>query len=185
MVMALDIETKPWTRADLARLPDDGNRYEVLDGQLLVTPQGSPPHQRIATELMLLIGPYLRPTEAAHIVGPGAVPFGDNELQPDIQVIPGPRRGEKWTDLPAPLLVVEVLSGSTARRELGVKLRAYLDRVLIPTVWLVDHGAREVHVGERGTPLRVERELLSWHAPGAAEPLRINLPDFFVAALGE
>src|SRR5689334_17773334 len=44
---------RPWTRADLARLPDDGNRYEVLDGELLVTPQANPPHQRWAALLLV------------------------------------------------------------------------------------------------------------------------------------
>ena len=46
MVMVAQAVRKGWTRADLLRLPDDGNRYEVLDGKLLVTPQASYPHQR-------------------------------------------------------------------------------------------------------------------------------------------
>ena len=80
---------RPWTRADLARLPDDGNRYEVLDGQLLVTPQATYAHQRVAIELAMRLEIYARQHAVAHVVGPGAVPFRKNELQPDVQVIPG------------------------------------------------------------------------------------------------
>ena len=47
--MQMVTKTRRWTRDDLAALPDDGNRYEVLDGELLVTPQAAYRHQRIAT----------------------------------------------------------------------------------------------------------------------------------------
>jgi Uma2 family endonuclease len=175
---------RPWTRADLARLPDDGNRYEVLDGALLVTPQASLAHQRVALRLAMAIETYVANYGVAHVVGPGAVPFGKNELQPDIQVIPGHPRLGNWADAPAPILVVEVLSRSTERRDLGIKLDAYMDRVHVPTVWIVDQKQREVHICVRGAPPRIERQSLEWQAPDAPEPLRIDLPAFFVSALG-
>jgi Uma2 family endonuclease len=114
--MQTAIKTRPWTRADLARLPDDGNRYEVLDGELLVTPQASVSHQRIAIELSMALEQYCARHSIGFVVGPGAVPFGKNELQPDVQVIPGPPppAKTKWTALPLPLLVVEILSDSTS-----------------------------------------------------------------------
>ena len=176
---------RPWTRADLARLPDDGNRYEVLDGQLLVTPQASHDHQRVALELAMLLGRYVRRHDVAYVVGPGAVPFKKNELQPDVQVIPGPRRSATWDSVPAPILVVEVLSASTRHRDFGVKLDAYVGRVRVPAVWVVDHRKREVHVIARGGEPRIERQTLEWLAPGAPEPLRIELPAFFKDALGD
>ena len=176
---------RPWTRADLARLPDDGNRYEVLDGQLLVTPQASRAHQYVASQLAFALEQYLRPIGVAHVVGPGAVPFGPNELQPDVMVIPGPRRPGRWEDGPTPILVVEVLSRSSRRFDLGAKLDAYSGRLGIPSVWVVDHRQREIHVCERGMPPRVERETIEWKAGGAPEPLTIGLPAFFREALGE
>ena len=175
---------RPWTRADLARLPDDGNRYEVLDGRLLVTPQASYGHQRVAFQLAVALESYLSPFRIANVVGPGAVPFKTNELQPDVQVIPGLPSDVKWTQLPRPLLVVEVLSTSTRRRDFGIKLDAYLDRVRVPVVWIVDRWERTVHVSERGVEPHIECMLLEWHAPGVPEPLRINLPDFFREVLG-
>jgi Uma2 family endonuclease len=177
-------ETKPWTRAELQRLPNDGNRYEVLDGRLLVTPQASPPHQRVIAAAFRRLDAYVRATGIGYVVGPGAVPFGDNELQPDVQVIPGPPHGDRWEDTPTPVLVVEVLSRSSRRHDAGVKLAACRTRLGVPAVWLVDHHAREVHVHETGTPFRVERETLVWHPTAVSEPLRMDLLTLFREALG-
>ena len=52
--MHMATRTRPWTRADLARLPDDGNRYEVLDGELFVTPQAGVPHQETGANCELV-----------------------------------------------------------------------------------------------------------------------------------
>lgn len=159
-----DPAPRPWKRADLARLPDDGNRYEVLDGALLVTPKASQPHQLVAVELMILLERYVRPSRAAYVVGPGAVPFGENELQPDVQVIPGPRESSTWDFVPAPILVVEVLSTSTRRRDFGIKLDAFLGRVRVPTVWIVDRWAH-------GACLRARRRIA-----GRAQHTRVARP---------
>ena len=48
-----------WDYSDYARLPDDGNRYEVIDGELLVTPAPSPLHQRILARLLMLLDSYV------------------------------------------------------------------------------------------------------------------------------
>ncbi|MDA1082694.1 MAG: Uma2 family endonuclease [Gemmatimonadetes bacterium] len=106
-------------------------------------------------------------------------------MQPDVQVIPGaPRRGD-WESFPAPLLVIEVLSGSSRRFDLGVKLDAYSTRVGVQTVWIVDHKLREFHVLERGRAPIVERETVQWHPSGAPHPLAIDVKEFFRNALGE
>ena len=143
--MHMATKTLRWTRADLERLPDDGNRYEVLDGELFVTPQAAHDHQRIALRLAVMLEPYCARHALGGVVGPGAVVFGSNELQPDVQVVPGaePPRGAKWEDLPLPLLVVEILSDSTRRRDLGKKREAY-ERLGIPTYWVVDPDQRRV-----------------------------------------
>ena len=152
---ARSLRTRAWTRADLERLPDDGNRYEVLDGALLVTPQAAFSHQEIATRLAVALSAYCMAHGIGGVVAPGSVPHGKSELQPDVQVIPGrPPRGAKWTSLPRPFLVVEVLSDSTSRRDLGVKRDAYL-RWGIPEYWAVDLDAKRVpYSGARTTPAR-------------------------------
>jgi Uma2 family endonuclease len=49
--MHMALKARRWTRSDLDRLPDDGNRYEVIDGQLLVTPPPSVAHEEIVASL--------------------------------------------------------------------------------------------------------------------------------------
>ncbi|MEA3247795.1 MAG: Uma2 family endonuclease, partial [Gemmatimonadota bacterium] len=115
---------------------------------------------------------------------PGAVLFGPNELQPDVQVIPGTRTRGTWEGSPTPILVAEVLSESTARRDLGVKLDAYRDRLGIATVWIVDYERREITVSD-DAGRRVARTDLTWQPAAAAEPLRLDVQRFFLDALGE
>lgn len=57
--MSIPIRRYDWDYSDYARLPDDGNHYEVLDGELLVTPSPSPDHQNVMGRL------YLLPTSSA------------------------------------------------------------------------------------------------------------------------
>jgi len=164
--------TRPWTRSDLQRIPDDGNRYEVLDGQLLVTPQAAFSHQEIATRLLVALRGYCAGHGLGVVVGPGAVPHGKSELQPDVQVIPGsPRLSARWTQLPRPLLVVEVLSSSTRQRDLETKREAYL-RWGIPEYWALDLEQRCAYVwrGEGSEPVRVS-DALMWQP-------RADLPAF-------
>ncbi|MHB1097248.1 MAG: Uma2 family endonuclease [Gemmatimonadaceae bacterium] len=172
--------TRAWTRADLARLPDDGNRYEVLDGALLVTPQAAFSHQEMATRLAVALSAYCMTHGIGVVVAPGAVPHGRSELQPDVQVIPGrPPRGATWTSLPHPILVVEVLSDSTSRRDLGIKRDAYL-RWGIPLYWAADLVALRVHVFRlEGGEGEVFEDTLLWQPATAHPPLELRLADLF------
>jgi Uma2 family endonuclease len=172
---------RPWTRADLARLPDDGNRYEVLDGALLVTPQAAFEHQRVATQILLVLATYCRSHGLGVVVAPGAVPHGKSELQPDVQVIPGnPPKGAKWTALPRPVLVVEVLSDSTARRDLGIKRDAYL-RWGIPTYWAVDLATHRVTVFDASAPEGREiSDALVWQPHASCPAIQLPVAELFV-----
>jgi Uma2 family endonuclease len=182
--MEMAIRTRPWSRADLARLPDDGNRYEVLDGRLLVTPQAARDHQAVATRLAGVLMAYAEPRRIGWVVAPGAVLFGPNELQPDVQVIPGMRTRGSWEQSPTPILVAEVLSVATARRDFGPKLDAYRERAGIATVWIVDYERREITVAD-ATGRRVERTTLVWQPASPTDALRLDVQAFFVEALGE
>ena len=182
--MHMATKTRRWMRADLARLPDDGNRYEVLDGELFVTPQAAYRHQRIAARLLLALEPWCARHGVGHLVGPGAVVFGDNELQPDVQVIPGPEpTGDaEWERLPQPLLVVEVLSDSTRRRDLGKKRDAYL-RIGIPDYWVVDPDERRVLIWTAASQEpAIETERVRWQPRAELPPLDIALDAIFPPA---
>jgi Uma2 family endonuclease len=141
--MYMATKTRPWTRRDIARLPDDGNRYELLNGELLVTPQASLPHQAIATRLVQALASYVDRHRLGVVVGPGAVIFGKNELQPDVLVVPREfdRLPEKWQDAPHPILVAEILSRSSRHHDLAVKPPAY-QGLTIPDYWVIDRFER-------------------------------------------
>ena len=175
--MRMAPNVRRWTRADLQSLPDDGNRYEVLDGALFVTPMPSFDHQYVVSQLFAALRAYCEEHRVGRVVTPGAVVFGGSELQPDIDVLPyGPYpRGQKWENLPAPLLVAEVRSDSTYRHDIGRKREAY-QRVRIPDYWVVDPEARRalVWTPEADDPVIVA-DALRWHPRADIEPLVIAL----------
>ena len=176
--MHMAIETRRCTRADLANLPDDGNRYEVLDGELFVTPQARFDHQDIATRLVLALGGYVRQHSLGTVVAPGALVLGESELQPDVEVVPVPIRrsaGLTWESLPTPLLVIEILSRTTERRDLGKKRDAYL-RTGILAYWVVDQRQSRVLMFDGASAdAIVVTETLKWQPRTDVPPLEISI----------
>src|SRR5215475_10806986 len=103
-----------WTVADLDDLPDDGNRYEVIDGELFVTQSPSLRHQDAVGCLHLLLSGYLDVEQVGHpYVSPGEIVFSPHRgVQPDVFVVPlvDGRRPESFRDVTRLLLAAEVLS---------------------------------------------------------------------------
>jgi len=126
----------PFTVDDLERMPDDGRRYELLDGVLLVSPAPGTRHQTVVLELAVLLRNGC-PPDMRVMIAPYAVrTSGDNELQPDVLVA----RDEDLTErlLPAaPLFVAEVLSPSTTLIDMNSKKAAY-ERMGVPSYWVID-----------------------------------------------
>ncbi|MGH8939739.1 MAG: Uma2 family endonuclease [Actinomycetes bacterium] len=124
------------TRADLDRMPDDGHRYEVIDGVLIVSPSPSRRHQRAVGRLLRLLEDAC-PVHLEVLVAPFDVVLADDTvLIPDIIVA----RRIDLTDreLPvAPALAVEILSPSTRRFDLMVK-RSRLETAGAEGYWVVD-----------------------------------------------
>lgn len=145
-------------RADLDALPEDGLRHELLDGAFVMTPSSGFRHQVVVTALWRLLADAVVGDLRA-MVGPFdvALPTGDL-LVPDVLLARASTLTEK--DLQgAPELVVEVLSPSTRRRDLGDKLTAYRDAG-VPHYWVVDPlaprlVAHELVVSEDGVPTYV------------------------------
>lgn len=127
---------RPLTRADLDATPDDGHRYELVDGTLVVTPAPSRRHQRGVGSLFALLRSRC-PTDLEVLVAPFDVVLDDaTVLQPDVLVF---RRSEGTErGLPtAPLLAVEVLSPSTRHIDLVLKRSRY-EAAGCPSYWVVD-----------------------------------------------
>jgi Uma2 family endonuclease len=126
----------PFTRADLEHMPDDGHRYELLDGTLLVSPAPRLLHQRVVGNLYLLLREAC-PPELEVILAPFDLVLADDTvLEPDLLVAPRSQFTDR--DLPGPpWLAVEVLSPSTRRIDLLLK-RDRLQAAGVPSYWLVD-----------------------------------------------
>jgi Uma2 family endonuclease len=181
--MHMALRTHRWTRADLERMPDDGNRYEVIHGELLVSPAPRPAHDLLVYVLRRLLEPYCDQHALGIIGSIQAFVSEESETIPDLVVrhlpVPPP---DKWDDAPAPSLVVEVLSDSTRRND-EVKKRAFYIESGVPDYWIVDAEARTIRVITR-TVDRMEAETFQWTPQGASEPLLIDVPRFFSQALG-
>ncbi len=186
MGMAIATESRYWLPDDLDTLPEDGNRYECIDGVLLVTPSPNGPHQSVVIPLAYLLHGYLRGSGVGRVVSaPADVTFEKRHLvEPDLFVIGSTSPLQQRTAMEALLLVIEILSPSTARRDRIVK-RALYQRAGIPEYWLVDTDARTI---ERWRPSDERPEILSetlrWDPPGAPAPLDIDLPALFEESLG-
>jgi Uma2 family endonuclease len=131
---------RPFTVADLEHAPDDGRRYEVVDGVLIVSAAPGRLHQRAVGRTYRLLDDAC-PDEFEVLVAPfGVVLGGDTELQPDVLVA---RRADLTdTHLPAPpALAVEILSPSSRIIDTHVK-RERFERAGTPAFWVVDPVAR-------------------------------------------
>lgn len=180
--MAMPGSTVVWTRQMVLALPDDGNRYELFDGELLVTPSPAPLHQWALACLGRLLTPYIDRYQLGFVMtSPADLHLGGKQLsQPDLFVTrhPPPHPTD-WSVFPNPVLVVEILSPSTAHADRFRKRRTF-QRAGIPEYWVVDLDGRSV---ERWRPGDERAEpcdgTIAWHPDGAAEPLEIDLPEFF------
>lgn len=180
--MHMALKTHRWTRADLERMPDDGNRYEVIRGELLVSPAPRPTHAFIQDELLRVLIPYCEPLGLS-VSQAGAFVDGDSEAIPDTMVrrrtSPPPTR---WEDAPVPVLVVEVLSDSSRRND-EVKKRAFYIEAGVPEYLIVDAGARSFRIITPSLD-RIETAVVRWQPPGAPAPLTFDVKEFFVSAVG-
>ena len=180
--MRMAATTKPWTIEELHRLPDDGNKYELVHGELFVTPPPSPSHEMVLVRLQRILDPYVMEHRLGAVFRPRAVfRIGKGvEVEPDLFVSADQFDDAiDWENAPKPLLVVEVLSRSTRSRDLVKKRRLYRDEARIPDYWIIDRETRVVHVVQPGKPDRVETAAVTWYPAGAIKPLHVLLSEIF------
>jgi Uma2 family endonuclease len=127
---------RPFTVDDLEGMPDDGNRYELIDGLLLVTPAPGWEHQEVGLSLFVQLR-ALCPPDLRALAAPFAVQTAlDSEVQPDVIVARYVDFSSK--NLPvAPLLAVEVLSRSTRLKDRNLK-KAHYERIGVEAYWILD-----------------------------------------------
>lgn len=170
---------------DIWDTPEDGNRYEVIDGDLHVLPPPSFSHQLAVTRLSSRLEHYV----GAHGLGYVLVaPFGvvldpASGVEPDVVYISRERSGiisDRGAE-GAPDLVVEVLSPGSSAADRGVKMRRYAAGG-VPHYWIVDPGARTLEayqLGEAGYELVVAHGASDLFHPPLFPDLEIPLGDLW------
>ena len=160
---------KIWTYEDLQQLPDDGTRYEILDGELFVMSCPSVGHQYALGELFGQLREQLMQKRLAYaVMAPFDVILSPTKVvQPDILVVRWERRKDAIGDRgaeQAPDLAIEILSPSTAKHD-RVRKRRFYARNGIREYWLVDVELQTIEILElieRGLSYRVH----GWYGPG-------------------
>jgi Uma2 family endonuclease len=181
--MGMPAVQNDWTVEKALALPEDGKRYEVLDGELFVTPAPTYRHQSAIFKLGLRIEDHVRAHRLGWVqISPADIVFSQRRLlQPDLFVVPWRPEGEptSWAEVTSLLLAIEVLSPSTAHADRHRKRLIYQDQG-VPEYWIVDLDARLV---ERWRPADTRGEpitgTLEWRPRPDIEPLRIDLGAFF------
>lgn len=170
---------RAWTVQDLERMPDDGNKYEVVRGELFVTPAPSYWHQLVVARFGQLLTPYVVEQQLGMVFhARSIVRRRGSEVEPDLYVSTvAPRRD--WNDAPTPILVVEVHSRSTRRRDLNQKRAYYIEDVGVPEYWMVDRESRSVRVARPGNADDVITGRLAWHPAGASRALEFDVGRLF------
>jgi Uma2 family endonuclease len=179
MAMALPI----YYTADMVRaFPEDGNRYEVVYGELLVTPAPRPWHEVVQGRLFFALAAYLREQPVGHLFGSRSdISWSpDTLVSPDLFVAPPDEaRTLDWAQMQHLLLVAEVLSPSSTRFDRFVKRRRYQEAG-VPLYWIVDPDERLVEVWTPADAFPAfERERLVWHPAGAARRFTLDLEPLF------
>jgi Uma2 family endonuclease len=133
-----------WTVDLLEQLPDDGLRYEILDGILIVSPSQIPVHQRAIGRIYRLLDDLRPPDHEAFVSPLDWQPDNRTSLEPDVLVVANDRIGPKNIQQ-NPAIVVEVLSPSSRRYDRLLKFGRYAEAG-IPQYWIVDPARPSVEV---------------------------------------
>lgn len=179
--MAMPLAVPRFTITDLDGFPEDSNRYELLCGVLLVTPEAGPRHQMAAGRLFGALWSYLEPGGQAVIVSPGALQIGDDtQLEPDILVVPAPDPDvSSWRQITGWWLAIEVSGIPSRVYDRDFKTAAYLEAG-VREVWRADLRDRTIYVSTPNGGFEVPHtDRVVWHPREMPAPLEISVPSIF------
>lgn len=171
---------RPLTHDDLRDMPDDGQRYEIIGGELIVNPAPTWNHQRVIGELYRIIDDFARETGTGKVVfAPFDVVLGHHDIvEPDlvfIAVEQGRVPGDHNAFAGAPNLVVEVISPSSRQSD-HVKKMALYARAGVPEYWIADpeKNALVINVLTGGKYVPAEPDADGWLASRVLRGLRVD-----------
>lgn len=179
--MAMPLSLPVFTTDDLRGFPEDGQRYELLEGMLLVTPAPGSAHQVVLFRLGAALDRYLSVPEQAFAVSPGEIEIAPRTLlEPDLLVFPATYApGTPWHVIREWWLAVEVFSPSSRVYDRDFKRDAYL-ALGVAEVWLLDLDERAVLVSRRGGERTVRlEERLVWQPAAMRESFEIEVASLF------
>lgn len=169
--------------AEMVRaLPEDGNRYETVHGELLVTPAPRAWHQEVARRILVKLDRYIQTRQVGNLFySPADISWGHDVLvQPDLFVVDFDQaRSMDWSQMQDLLLAIEVSSPTTERYDRFTKRRLYQE-VGIPFYWIVDPDRKvvEVWTPESQSPA-AERKCVKWKPQGAEAEFVLDLEELF------
>lgn len=183
MPAALD---RYYTREEVLAFPDDGNRYELVRGELLVSPSPRRIHQRVLLNLAIVLKAHFEGLDLGTVyVSPADISWGGLEdvlVQPDIFVVaPHETPVHEWIDMRHFHLFVEVLSPSTTRHDRFTKRRLYQE-MGVPLYWVIDPDNRRAEIWTpNATWPVIEENALVWALAPNEHALKIDLVTLFDA----
>lgn len=156
---------RPWTYEHYLLFPDDGNRYEIVDGERFVTPAPTIRHQELSTRLLVALASHVSERRLGHVYhAPCDVVLSETDIvQPDLLFVSN-QRADRITEAHlqgAPDLVIEILSATTRRQDELLKRDLYEQHGVLE-YWIVDPELETVKAyaatdGEFGPPVVLER----------------------------
>ena len=173
----------PFTVDDLESMPADGNRYEIIDGDLFVTPAPTVYHQRAQMSLVGRLLPYVTSIGLELFAAPTDVRVSrTTQVEPDLIALPlmsDADRSTRWIAMSRVMLAVEILSPSTRRLDREQKRRLYLAQG-VREYWMVDIDSRSIEVwaAKRQAP-RIARVEMAWQPVPERDPLVLDLVALF------
>ncbi|MDP9177571.1 MAG: Uma2 family endonuclease [Gemmatimonadota bacterium] len=178
-----------WTTADVRALIDESRywpRYELIGGELIVTPSPGVPHQVAVAELVFIVKTYLdKQGIGLPLFSPADLELVPESItQPDVFVLDPHSVADDvemptWSDFKRLLLAVEVISPSSIRIDRVMKRDFYLDAG-VPEYWILDVDARIIERWTQGRESpEVCRDSLVWLPENASVALTIDVPDLF------
>ena len=173
-----------YTAEEVIAFPYDGRRYEVVHGELLVTPAPRMRHELVVARLIQALSSYLDREPVGTVLGSrGDIVFSSHtKVEPDVFVVPQKEMAAlDWKQVRHLLLIVEVLSPASRRFDRFTK-RVEFQRQGIPRYWVVDAEGEQVEewTPKAQTPV-LQRDRLTWHPAGASSPFDLEMSWLFRA----
>lgn len=175
-----------YTADEVLAFPDDGNRYELVDGELLVTAAPDAAHQAVLGRLYFQLAEYLKAQKDLMVLfSPAEITWGrEHVVHPDLFVVPAKEISQSWETVRALLLAVEVVSPSSAEADRVTKRKLYQARG-VESYWVVDPAAARIEVWRpKDDQPAIVTEVIRWRVTPQADEFVLDLKTLFAEVPG-